>query len=106
SPDLVLTTVVLYPTAMVADGDSTASISSRRPNLSPMASKSGPALPLVPSVVWHLAQARRCSSRKSLRPRSTSPWWVIAKDWYLSFVGGLGASAAEKHRSRITGTSQ
>ena len=51
---------------------------SARPNLSPTAYKSGPALEPLPSTVWHLAQASFCSSLKKAAPRVASPSCVSA----------------------------
>jgi hypothetical protein len=70
---LVWMVVVLYPGAMVAEGCSTCWTRSSRPNLSPIAKRSGPAFEPEPSMVWQFPHAIFCGSRNSFFPASASP---------------------------------
>src|SRR2546425_6580024 len=75
---------------------------SRRPNLSPTASKSGPVLPPLPSTLWQREQAVLCTSKKMTCPRAASPSRIIAWLRYSSLLAGADAARAMNNGARKT----
>src|SRR6187401_118779 len=67
---------------MPEEGSRTERINSRLGNLSPTKARSGPALLLEPSRLWHFAHAVFCSLWNNSLPREALPSLRIAESTY------------------------